>query len=111
MNRKGQAMIESLIVGIILIIGLGLFLKSFSKLQKKMFLDELTEETLICLVQNKSVCLGQLRNKLLSQGFSNIFIQTKKIQHKSILQLRATTSFNEIIEKESELEYETKLQI
>lgn len=111
MNKRGQAMIESLFVGIIVISGLGFFLKAFSKLQKKIVLDELTEEALICLVQNKSNCSNTFTQKLRDQGFSNISVQTQKFQSKWTLYLRANSSSNEKIEKESELEYETQLQI
>jgi hypothetical protein len=111
MNNRGQAMIESLFIGIILILGLVFFLKAFVKVQKKMLVDELIEEALICLVQNKSTCINTFQKQLRDQGFSNIFLQTQKNQKKWILHFRATSSFNEKFDQESELDYETQLQI
>lgn len=111
MNRRGQALTESLFVGIILILGLGLFLKIFSKAQKNMLLDEFMEETLICLIQNKLNCVNSFQQKLRAQGFSNISLQIQKNQNKCTLYLKATSSLNEKIEKESEIIFETQLQI
>jgi hypothetical protein len=111
MNKRGQAMIESLFVGIILIVGLSFLLRSFSKAHKRMLLDEFIEETLVCLIQNKSTCVSSFQQKLRDQGFSNISVLTHKRQNTWTLHLKATSSLNEKIEKESELEYETHLQI
>ena len=104
-------MIESLFVGMILIVAFGLFLQIFLRAQKKILVEEFIEETLICLVQNKSTCTISFQQKLRDQGFSNISVQTRKNQNKWTLHLKATSSFNEKIEKESELEYENQMQI
>lgn len=111
MNKKGQALIESLFVGIIITVGLGLFLKLFFKIQKRMVLEELAEETLVCLVEKKSNCKYAFQNQLQELGLKNISIQTNQTQMKCSLRLNAISSFNEKIEFESELEYDTKIPI
>lgn len=111
MNRRGQAMIESLFVGLILVLALSLFLRVFARAQKNILVDEFIEETLICLVQKKLSCVHVFQQRLRDLGFSNISVHTQRNQSRWILHLKATSSFKEKIEKESELEYESQIQI
>lgn len=110
MTERGQAMIESLLLGLILVMGLLWCLQTAVKTQKNFMLDEFVEQALICLLQNNSACTHQLHQQLKAQGYQDVWIQSQKIQNKFILRLKALSAFNEKIEKESELEYDVKIQ-
>jgi len=111
MTNRGQAMVESLLIGLILILSLSFFLRLMITTQKSFLIDEFVEQSLICLVQENSNCTNLLRQQLLEQGLSAISVRSEKSSGKWIVRFSATNSFNEIIEKESELEYENWVRL
>lgn len=106
MNNRGQAMIESLLLGCVVIISLFFFLHLALRMQKNILLDELIEQTLICMAQKNPLCLESFRQQLITQKYQKISAAYNQFGNKWSLQLKAETAFNEIIEKESELEYD-----
>lgn len=111
MNERGQAMVESLLIGLIFILALSWLLKLSVYIQKKFLTDELIEDSLICLVSQNSFCTSQLRLKLAEQGYQSVFIQAQNLNHKWTLHLKAVSSFGNEIEKESELEYDPIIRL
>lgn len=111
MTNRGQAMVESLLIGLILIFALSFFLRLMITTQKSFLIDEFVEQALICLVQGNSNCTTTLKEKLLEQDFTLISVNSEKSSGKWIVHISATTSLNDRIEKESELEYENWIQL
>lgn len=110
-NERGQAFIESLFLGVIVVIAITYSLKYALRIQKSFLLDELVEETLICLMQTNTRCLSHLKAQLSQLGYQAVSVRTQNTQNKWILNIKARSSFEEHIEQESELEYDLKVSI
>jgi hypothetical protein len=102
-NRKGQALVESLIIAVILIFSMGFFLRFALKMQSALVVDEFVEQALICLLSQKTSCEEHLRHQLSERGYQEVQIHSQHFQSKYVLRLQMTSPWKDRIKKESEL--------
>ncbi len=108
-NNKGQALIESLIVGLILISTLFFTIRVALIAQQNTLVDEFIEQTMICLAQQNVDCEVKLKKQLEALNFRSISIQNLSNHPKFSIVLKAVTPFSRILEKESELELDLQV--
>lgn len=106
MTNRGQAMIESLLLGTLIVGSFLFFLRHALRMQKNLFLDEEMEQTLICLVERKASCITEMKQRLAQQGYTSMSVIPKMTTEKINLIFKARSPFNDLVEKESELSYE-----
>jgi hypothetical protein len=104
MNNKGQAAIESLAIGILLVLMLFFVTRFGLMVQQNILVDELIEESLICLKQNKSDCAERLKNELQTLKFTQIELKIQNQRKIVSIKIKAVSAFKRIFEKESEIE-------
>ena len=97
-------MIESLLVGSLIMAGLFFLLKYAFVQYQNIIIDELVEQTLICILETSNEnCKMHLTQKLNSINIKNVLVQISKNKNLVHLNLKYTSTFNRKIEKESEL--------
>lgn len=74
-------------------------------LQNEILIDELVEETLICKLQKKQTCIGQLKSKLYSLNFKSVEVTDMSQPTKSHIKLQTLSGldFKAVIESELSL--------
>ncbi len=103
MNRKGQAMIESVLI-LSLVTGSVLFLLRYGlQLQNEILVDELLEETLVCNLQKKDFCVIHLKQKLTELNYQSVTVTDKSQAQTARLLVRLTSNQNMNTTLESEL--------
>ncbi len=103
-------MIESLIVGLILISALFFFLRFAFIMRQSLLIDEFIESTLICLSSEKTTCIESFRSQLVELQIHSIQIAAQGREGHYILQLNARSSFGKKIEKESEINLDLQVR-
>lgn len=106
MTNKGQAMIEALAVGALLMVSFLLTLRYALTMQNNLLVDESIEQTLLCEAEGNSTCKDTLRAILQKLQFRNIMIHTEKHKNKFKLIFNGVSNFEHKYEKESELDLE-----
>ena len=102
-------MIESLIVGLILVASLFFFLRYALLVRQSLLIDEFIESTLICLASKKTTCIANFRYQLVELHLRSVVIHSQTGEGYNRLNLSATSSFDKKIEKESELTLDLKV--
>ena len=103
MTNKGQAMIEAVIIGAVLVTALSFCLRYALSMQQNLLVDEFIEQTLLCEAESRSNCKETLRSGLLKLNFRNLTIRSENQGNKFNLFLNGRSSFDRDFEKQSEL--------
>lgn len=103
MNQKGQAVVEATIILSISCSLLFLILRWGLHTQLEMYVDELSERTLICFYQNQTNCTSSLYQRLQKFKFSKIRIQANTQSKTKTLYLSARSPFGFDLENRNSL--------
>ena len=103
MNHRGQAFIESMILLSIVTVSCLFLIRLGLHLQNEILIDELVEETLICKLQKKKNCIGQLKKNLYSLNFKSVEVTDKSQPTKSHIKLQTLSGLDFKVVLESEL--------
>ncbi len=109
MNQKGQAMIEILILGFLLMVAFIALIRLGLAVQMNIVIDELIESAHLCELQQKSFCQTRLKDKLADFNLkilSSTFITSADT---SFIKLHTESNLGKIFEKESELYLELSI--
>lgn len=106
MTNKGQAMIEALVVGALLVVSLSFSLRYVLSMQNNLLVDEFIEQSLLCEAEGNHNCKETLRSLLEKLQFRNIMIRTDNQKNKFKIFIKGNSSFDQKFEKESELDLE-----
>ena len=103
MNRRGQALTESIILLIILTLFSVKFLQLGLHAISEIVVDDLVEEALICKLQNDNACVFQIKRKLLELNYTHLQITDSSYNDVARIAIRWNSSESYVGYLESEL--------
>lgn len=103
MNRKGQALIEAVILSGLTIVFFLKLIQLGLELRYEIIFDDLIERNLICQFQKQADCNSKLRSALTDLHFQSIEIRNEEKNGAKQLTVSATSRLNSIYSKKSEL--------
>ena len=108
-NSKGQALTESLVVGLVLTTGLLFFIRLALVVQQTILIDEFIEQALICLIEKNETCTSNFEKQLRDMNLTEVSITHRVDQGHATLSLTGLSQFGKRIEKESELQLDLQV--
>ncbi len=109
MNRRGQALVEAVLLGTLSILGLWLLLKTGAHVIYSFCLDELMEEFLLCELSIASDCRSRLETRLTTAGLKPLQFRTFTRNGAMLIYVKAQSKFLTTLQTTREISLDLSL--